>query len=278
MKKEDKSLNSDDFSQKEEIISKMNGWFDAYSLTIFDILLNLQLKNKIYGNILEIGVWEGKSAAAFIDKLYDKDKLYLVDPELKTKKEKVSKNLSLISHNSKEKVFYFPLKSEDFKNEIATLHILNSFRFIHIDGNHTAEDVYKDLELADLLLFNNGIVVLDDFFNMIYPQVTEAIFNYIFTNPYRFKLFLCGYNKAYLCRPSLYSKYYTYVISFFQKEFIIRNKTVSINKTSSIGDSYSVSLTNFSLNDCNEKGIRGPDWKKDNIEIIADINTGIGGD
>lgn len=262
------------FSQKEKKISSMNGWFDSFSLTIFDILLNLQSNNEIFGNILEIGVWEGKSASTFVDMLQDREKIFLIDPILKKKKDIIITNFNKIIDISDEDFLFFEMTSEDFKTKILTKDIIHSFRFIHIDGNHTAEGIYKDLELADLLLLDNGIVAIDDFFNMAYPQITEALLYYIFSNPYKFRIFLCGFNKVYLCRPGIYSKYYTYVISYFQKEFRNRNKQVSINKTSSLGDSFIISLTDFHLGDCNEKGIRGPDWQKNNIEIIADINTG----
>ena len=133
--------------------------------------------------------------------------------------------------------------------------------------------VYRDLEIADYLLMEKGIVAIDDFFNIAYPQITEAVYNFLSKYVFKFKLFLIGFNKAYLCRPNSYSEYYSFVISSFQKEFLLRNKKIIINKTSSIADSTSISLSAFVEEDCNFVGIRGPDWKKNNIEYIIDINT-----
>lgn len=47
----------------ENIISKIPGWFGNLDAAIFDIILRFQFENKLIKNILEIGVWEGKSAA-----------------------------------------------------------------------------------------------------------------------------------------------------------------------------------------------------------------------
>ena len=38
------------------------------------------------------------------------------------------------------------------------------FRWIHIDGEHTAQAVSNDLAIAETLLSDRGILVLDDFF------------------------------------------------------------------------------------------------------------------
>lgn len=265
--------NSVNFFDKQKKINSMNGWFSDESLSIFDIFLQLQLNGSVCGNLMEIGVWEGKSAAAMIDKLNKNEKLFLIDPEIKNKKDIICKNLNLISEDAQSKIFFYDIKSVCIPTIDIYSKLVNTFRFIHIDGCHTAEAVYRDLEIADFLLKEKGIVVIDDFFNIAYPQITEAVYNFLFQNVFKFKLFLIAFNKAYLCRPNAYSEYYSFVISSFRKEFLLRNKKIVINKTSPIADSSSISLSVFLEEDCNWLGIRGPDWKKNNIEYIIDINT-----
>src|SRR5882724_7991458 len=85
------------------------------------------------------------------------------------------------------------------------------FRWIHVDGEHTGQSVINDLEIADHLLSDRGIAVFDDFFSPGYPQVTQAIFQFLATRPGRFALVLCGFNKGYLCRPKAAGEYLQFV-------------------------------------------------------------------
>ena len=51
-----------------------------------------------------------------------------------------------------------------------------SFRWIHIDGEHTGQAVGNDLAIAHELLADDGIICIDDFFNPAYAQVSAASF------------------------------------------------------------------------------------------------------
>ena len=44
-------------------------------------------------------------------------------------------------------------------------------------------------------------MVVDDFLSPRYPQVAAAVFNYLQSHPFSFRMFLCGFFKAYLARP-----------------------------------------------------------------------------
>jgi hypothetical protein len=43
--------------------SEVDGWFQTPAIAIWDTLLSYQQEHGISGNLLEIGVWKGKSAA-----------------------------------------------------------------------------------------------------------------------------------------------------------------------------------------------------------------------
>ena len=58
-------------------------------------------------------------------------------------------------------------KDWDFKKK--------NYRIIHIDGDHTAEMAYVDIENAYTHLNPGGIVIVDDMFHPQFPGVTEAV-------------------------------------------------------------------------------------------------------
>lgn len=125
--------------------------------------------------------------------------------------------------------------------------LLNSFRFFHIDGCHSGKNIYKDLSLVDNLVSSDGIVVVDDFFSFTYPQITESLYKYLQMNPYSFRIFCVGFNKAYLCRPEYFNKYYSHCLNKLQIEFIKMQMYICIKKTSGLGDSYTLSVCGFDI-------------------------------
>ena len=65
----------------------------------------------------------------------------------------------------------------------------------------------NDLRLAGRLLADNGIICVDDFFNPRYPQLTYAVTEFLLKKRSSFKMFLCGFNKGYICRARYEQKF-----------------------------------------------------------------------
>lgn len=83
----------------------------------------------------------------------------------------------------------------------------DSFRFISIDGGHTREVVYHDLELASAVLADGGIIALDDAFNHTTPGVIEGITEFFFRNKPALAPFAHCYNKLFVTTPSHHARY-----------------------------------------------------------------------
>lgn len=81
-----------------------------------------------------------------------------------------------------------------------------ALRFISIDGGHTAEHTISDLILSNILINNEGIVILDDILNYHWTGVIEGAFRFLEKKP-TLVPFGIGHNKLYLCKLS-YKKYY----------------------------------------------------------------------
>jgi hypothetical protein len=75
-----------------------------------------------------------------------------------------------------------------------------------VDGGHTVECALNDLRLAEASLDPKGVVVLDDFFNEVWPEVCVGAVQY-FVGGGRLKPFAVAPNKILLCDP-LYNAFY----------------------------------------------------------------------
>ena len=121
------------------------GWFSPESAAIWDILLGYQETNKICGNLLEIGVFQGKSAVMAALHCQANETCVLVDPFVPF--EGARQRIELVAPDAKceylkESSQYLP--RHPFVREAA-----RDFRWIHIDGEHTAQAVSNDLAIAE---------------------------------------------------------------------------------------------------------------------------------
>ena len=112
------------------------------------------LKEKV--NILEIGTFEGRSAAFFYKYLNVK-KLITVDL-MKTD----STEYENFKNNSKKFINcnFYNLKSDKFFKEFK---LQEEFDIIYIDGSHFYEDVLNDAICSYKVLKKDGIIIFDDF-------------------------------------------------------------------------------------------------------------------
>lgn len=247
------------FQKYQDVSQSVEGWFASEAAATWDCLLAYQQASKVTGNLLEIGVWNGKSALLSVLYAGAGEIQLLVDP--RDLKEAVS-NLRQVRADATIDVFQrisrALFKHPEYRN------MLSSFRWIHIDGKHTAQDVSVDLRLADELLNDTGVVVLDDFFNYGYPQVTQAVYQYLFTHPHSFSLVLCGHMKGYLCRPLAVAKYAEYVRTNLHRDLRARG----FDKLTIWKSTESADCQTFGISDrARSFEYRGPDWAHDSIPV-----------
>ena len=133
-----------------------------------------------------------------------------------------------------------------------------------MDGEHSGQSVINDLEITDHLLSDRGMAVFDDFFSPGYPQVTQAVFQFLATQPGHLALVPCGFNKGYLCRPKAAREYLQFVRTSLCSNMAERGcDQVTIWKTTGAGDMNTFGVTDRYL-DFNH---RGPDWDQNNLNI-----------
>ncbi|MEM9017463.1 MAG: class I SAM-dependent methyltransferase [Verrucomicrobiota bacterium] len=179
-----------------EGFATLPGYLSETSAAILDALLTLQTDVGISGSLLEIGVLHGKSAGLFALHTRGDESLVLIDPT-----EQVHKAAAVIQENAGISAEVLQCHSQSDQVRTWSKDRGKQFRWIHIDGDHTTDGFLQDLELSEQLLSEDGIICIDDFFSPWYPQITLATCDFLSGHREDLTVFLCGWNKGYLCRP-----------------------------------------------------------------------------
>lgn len=171
-----------------EHIKQMPGWFNIDDCAHFYLLLSLQSVLGVKGDLLEIGSYHGRSAALMSWCLREGEKIVICDAfESETQDEYVNKPSyhTLIKNIMK-------VNPELDKSRITVHECLSSelslaennrFRFVHIDGGHSENQVYADLSLCQNHLIDEGIISIDDYKNKHWPGVTIGTDKFLSENP-----------------------------------------------------------------------------------------------
>ncbi|EBA12642.1 class I SAM-dependent methyltransferase [Roseobacter sp. CCS2] len=244
------------FHQHQACFGHLDGWLAPPAAATMTFLLERQKMLNIHGNLMELGVYQGLAATLISLHARQGEMSVFGDYHLPTDvREVIDKaNAGKIIFLEKSTALIKP--AEDFPNKD------RSFRFIHIDAGHAGTELMMDLRLAETLLSEDGIICVDDFFNALYPQISDAVFRYIANNPYQLSLFMCGASKAFLGRPRFVRPYMEAIAndlpSYLQEvgleKFIVAKSTVpdELNCFSVVGNP-----------EKNSDRRRGPDWARD---------------
>ncbi|MGW3414473.1 class I SAM-dependent methyltransferase [Streptomyces sp. NPDC000888] len=160
------------------------GWFPVLDQMLFDWCLDRQESAGMRGDLLEVGVYMGKSAI-FLGRHAQEGERYTVcdlfegDAPDNANQAESTKSYSALTrrafeenylsfHDELPRVLQGP--SSLVPSEIAP----GSCRFVHIDASHLYEHVHGDIAAAREALLPGGIVVLDDFRSEHTPGVAVA--------------------------------------------------------------------------------------------------------
>jgi len=185
--------------QKES--ADVPGFVAPESIAIWDFLLAEQHDKHVSGALLEIGVYYGKSAIMLAMHARPEEELVLIDCA-----DFVDQAAVLVQRFKPDNLQIIKEESSSQTCWALTQNRKNAFRWIHVDGDHKAKTVENDLHLASQLLADDGVLCVDDFFNPRYPHLTFAVNEFLLAKQSEFKMFLCGFNKAYIARTGHHQK------------------------------------------------------------------------
>ena len=164
-------------------------------------ILDAQEQASVPGDIVEIGVWHGYTAALLGGAIRPNEKLGIVDVFM-NKDEFLPQITKFAGAEPASRVEFWRQSSFDLRRAGSRLDPIGQIRFAHIDGEHSYEAIENDFLLVNDKLCNDGVIVLDDMFFDGCPQLTAALFDLLRKHRTDITMFGIGLNKAYLCRPN----------------------------------------------------------------------------
>ena len=210
---------------------KVEGWCEPALFNIMDFLENAEI-NKL-GGCLEIGIHHGKFFIllnSLIDRKFDSYAIDLFDAQESNIDQSGLGNLQAFKQNlvsfdrhQGENTKIIAGDSTDTKLIRELNEHVGTIRYLSIDGGHTPEHTISDLKLANTLVSNQGVVILDDILNHHWLGVLEGASSFLKTKPTLLP-FAIGANKLFLskisCNPYYFklfanSHFNAKIVSFF---------------------------------------------------------------
>ena len=191
------------------VFQNVEGWVGHRIVQILEFIREYHEAHNVVGDICEIGVHHGKLFFVMAHLARPEEKCIAADIF-----ERQDLNIDQSGKGSLEQ-FKTHLR-EGFPELVAQVKTVacdsmsitpssarsalgtNGVRVFSVDGGHTVAHVVNDLCLAQELLVPGGIVLLDDFFGIAWPGVTEGYFKYMDGANRRLLPFLTFQNKLFL--------------------------------------------------------------------------------
>jgi len=199
-----------------KVVNTIEGWFNWEDICP---LLEIVNNNQEEGNILEIGVHHGKSFIPMTTLLRNNEVAVAVDvfedQQFNYDKSglgcslKLKENIKKVYQNDEIFTKIKIIKNDSIKmnsNEYLDYTNGGKYRIISIDGCHTKSATLYDLRNAIKILSNDGIIILDDYFNHHWPGVKFGIDTFLEENN-NYRLVYLNANKFIICYKDNYTKY-----------------------------------------------------------------------
>jgi hypothetical protein len=206
---------------------RVDGYCMAEVFRVIDLIDSSGINNS--GGVCEIGVHHGRLFMMLNQVTDSTDKSYAIDvfenQELnidnsgRGSKEHFIDNLSNVDHKHHgANTTIITGDSTDSSLDLVNIIGAGTQRFISIDGGHTVEHVLNDLQIAEKLVRNEGVVIVDDIMHYSWLGVIQGTVKYLERHPTLIP-FAIGYNKLWMCKMSYHKKY----LEMFKNSPLSRN-------------------------------------------------------
>jgi hypothetical protein len=175
----------------EESILDIPGWFYPDDVFLFNWLLRDQARHGVSGDLLEIGVYHGKSAVVVGAHLRPGEKFTVVDLFETAPDDQANLEENLDQYGGLVRAAFernyrrfhgaLPDVVQGHSSSVRDHVSPHTVRFLHVDGSHLYEHVRADAEAAQLLLAEDGVVVFDDFRAEHTPGTAAAVWEAVTT-------------------------------------------------------------------------------------------------
>ncbi|MER5184884.1 class I SAM-dependent methyltransferase [Streptomyces sp. NPDC002896] len=177
--------------QRPRALGEVKGWFPSLDQVLFDRFLSRQERLGEHGDLLEMGVYMGKSAIFTGSYLRPGERFTVCDlfdaedaPDAGNAAEARKSYAALTRAAFEQNYLAFhdrlPEVVQGPTSLVPGVVEADTCRFVHVDASHLYEHVAMDIGTARRVLLPNGVVVLDDFRSEHTPGVAAATWEAVF--------------------------------------------------------------------------------------------------
>jgi hypothetical protein len=190
---------------------RVEGWFTFEAAMLFAWIDAIQRREDVAGDLFEIGVHHGRSAAMLAAMAREGGgSLGACDlfgrqegnasRSGEGRRDVFERNLQAVVPGTALRVF------ECSSAELTAERIGTHHRFFHVDGGHNPDEALSDLRLAAATTSERGVIAVDDPFKPEWPGVTEAVLRFLLEDD-RFRALAVGFNKLLVVRREAVDTY-----------------------------------------------------------------------
>lgn len=186
----------------------VGGWLARIDAEIIRCVLIAQNNQRYVGSVAEIGVHHGRAFILLCLGLKDDEKAYCIDvfeDQHLNKDNSGRGDRGVLERNlarfcvEPERVVIDSRSSELVKADDILAQV-GPVRLFSVDGGHWLDIVTNDLGLAEATLAMHGVIALDDFHRLEWPDVSAGYFRWFSERKKPIVPFAIGFNKLYLCQ------------------------------------------------------------------------------
>ena len=215
---------------------EVRGWLSETAIALIVDLARIQAERGICGSVCEIGVHHGR-LFILLHHLTSDDERSVAWDLFERQEENVDrsghgdrdiliKNLQTFGC-TRDRIDVITANSLDLTPSSVLTSTRTPPRLFSVDGGHTAALANHDLELAAQVLHDEGLVIVDDFFNQSWPGVAEGICRYFLGQP-RVPLYpvAIGGNKFIFTKSEAAALEYQRALALPDQSFRVRHSEV----------------------------------------------------
>lgn len=190
-------------------LKSVDGWLAKYSAAFIVAISEAQRRASCAGAVGEIGVHHGKLFILLLLTASSDEKVFAIDifekQHLNYDHSGCGDRTIFLENvrrwaGSPARVEIIPKSSLEVDAQ-EILSLCGKVRLLSIDGGHTEQCTLNDLLLADATLHEQGVAIIDDYFNLEWPDVSSGVSKYLSGPRSRLKPFAISPNKVYFCDP-----------------------------------------------------------------------------
>ncbi len=194
-------------------LRSVEGYIDPPDALVFKALLQAQTRSALHGGIAEIGVYYGRSYFLLRKFAQAQEKVLGVDLfDLDPPQDGSLDQYERLMESGRRLGFAMDedliIKGDSTRLSPADITSrIGPARFFSIDGGHHLHHVLADAKLALEVIAPHGVIVFDDTFNPVWPEVTVGVADFLRTHGHNLACFAMTKYKTYVCRREFHAIY-----------------------------------------------------------------------